>query len=178
MNIILFVALESELPPSTVPENVEIYYTGVGKVNAAIKTTNILTNKNPENTLVINYGSAGTNSLSKNQLYKCTKFEQSDIDTRPLTEHKGETPFEINMPTIIMFSDDGKLCSTADLFQTSPSSEIVEMEAYSIAKACKILGFDFVAYKFISDDGSSDEWTENHKNGKDLFLNVLNEILS
>ena len=49
----------------------------------------------------------------------------------------------------------------------------VDMEAYSIAKVCKIFGFDFVAYKFVSDDGNADEWEQNHMNGADLFMRVL-----
>ena len=182
MNIVLFVALESELKNVNLPENVEIYYTGVGKVNAAIKATSVLSVKDSKNTLVINYGSAGSKILSKNCLYKCTKFEQADMDARPLVNDIGETPYDEmiyeNMPKVIMFNedDDGYLCSTADKFQENPSAHLVDMESYSIAKVCKIFGFDFVAYKFVSDDGNSEEWKENHKNGAELFLRELNEV--
>jgi adenosylhomocysteine nucleosidase len=182
MNIILFVALESELPADLLPENVEIYYTGVGKVNAAINATSVLSFKDCENTLVINYGSAGSKKLNKNHLYKCTKFEQSDMDARPLTKNIGITPYDENIypeiSSIIDFYDDGLLCSTADRFQENPSAMLVDMEAYSIAKVCKILGFNFVAYKFVSDDGNFDEWKENHKNGDELFLRELNEVIN
>jgi nucleoside phosphorylase len=51
------------------------------------------------------------------------------------------------------------------------------MEAYSIAKACKIYGFDFTAYKYISDSGDSNDWEENHRKGTDLFLKQLNYLL-
>lgn len=184
-NIVIFVALESELPNVNLPDNVEIYYTGVGKVNAAIKATNVLSVKNSENTLVINYGSAGSKILSKNNIYKCSKFEQSDMDARPLVESIGETPFDNciyeNMPNMISFDDGydskGYLCSTADKFQENPSAPLVDMEAYSIAKVCKIFGFDFVAYKFVSDDGNSEEWQENHHNGAKLFLRELTFLI-
>jgi adenosylhomocysteine nucleosidase len=182
VNIILFVALESELPAELLPENVEIYYTGVGKVNAAIKATSILATKDIKNTLVINYGSAGSKKLDKNHLYKCTKFEQADMDARPLTENISITPYDEKIypeiPPIIEFYDDGLLCSTADRFQENPSAILVDMEAYSIAKVCKILGFNFLAYKFVSDDGNSEEWKENHKNGDELFLRELNEVIN
>ena len=75
-----------------------------------------------------------------------------------------------------MFEDSGYLCSTADKFQENPSAPIVDMEAYSIAKVCKIFGFDFAAYKFISDDGNANEWEENHMNGADLFKDVLSDL--
>lgn len=186
MNIILFVALESELTANSVPENVEIYYTGVGKVNAAIKATSILSVKNSKNTLVINYGSAGSKLLVKNNLYKCTKFEQADMDARPLVDNIGVTPYDEiiyqNISQVILFGendyDSGYLCSTADKFQENPSAPLVDMEAYSIAKVCKIFGFDFLAYKFVSDDGNSNEWIENHKNGAELFLQELKNIIN
>ena len=182
-NIILFVALESEFPNVNLPNNVEIHYTGVGKVNAAIKAATILSVKDSKNTLVINYGSAGSKELSKNYLYRCTKFEQADMDARPLVDSIGQTPFDEmiyeNMSKVIMFDDvygSGYLCSTADKFQENPSAYLVDMESYSIAKVCKIFGFDFVAYKFVSDDGNSEEWKENHKNGVLYFLKELELI--
>jgi nucleoside phosphorylase len=52
------------------------------------------------------------------------------------------------------------------------------MEAYSIAKVCKIYGFDFRAYKYISDGGDIDEWEVNHSKGKELFVAELNKILN
>lgn len=182
MNIVLFVALETELPAENLPDNVEIYYTGVGKVNSAIKATSVLSVKDSKNTLVINYGSAGSKILNKNCLYRCSKFQQADMDARPLVDNIGETPYDEmvyeNMPDIISFGCDGYLCSTADKFQENPISDLVDMESYSIAKVCKIFGFDFQAYKFVSDDGNSEEWKENHKNGALYFLKVLDEIIS
>jgi len=181
-NIILFVALESELPNVNLPDNVEIHYTGVGKVNAAIKATSVLSVKDSKNTLVVNYGSAGSKVFNKNYLYRCTKFYQADMDARPLVDNIGKTPYDEmiyeNMSKVIMFDkdEDGYLCSTADKFQENPSAHLVDMESYSIAKVCKIFGFDFVAYKFVSDDGNSDEWKENHKNGAFYFLQELELI--
>jgi adenosylhomocysteine nucleosidase len=183
-NIILFVALESELPSENLPDNVEIHYTGVGKVNAAIKATSVLSVKDSRNTLVINYGSAGSNVLDKNHLYRCTKFYQSDMDARPLVDAIGKTPYDEmvyeNIPKVIMFNEDvygiGYLCSTADKFQENPSAHLVDMESYSIAKVCKIFGYDFVAYKFVSDDGNGEEWKENHMNGIFYFLKELELI--
>jgi adenosylhomocysteine nucleosidase len=177
-NIIVFVALPTEF--ETDNQNITVVYTGVGKVNSSIMATKTLHLYNPQETIVLNYGSAGSKVLNKNLLYKCTKFEQSDMDARPLVENIGVTPYDNeiypNIESLIVFEDSGYLCSTADKFQENPSAPLVDMEAYSIAKVCKIFGFDFAAYKFVSDDGNANEWEQNHMNGADLFREVLNEI--
>ena len=176
-NIVVFVALPYEFQIDH--PDITVVYTGVGKVNAAIMATKTLPLYNPEDTIVYNYGSAGSKVLVKNLLYKCTRFQQSDMDARPLVDSIGITPYDEeiypSISNIIEFDEElsGYLCSTADRFQENPSAPIVDMEAYSIAKVCKIFGFDFVAYKFVSDDGNADEWEQNHMNGADLFMRVL-----
>ena len=179
-HIILFVALESELPQELVPPNVSVYYTGVGKVNAAIKATEVLSGLLPNfNATVLNYGSAGSNTIPKGTLADCRYFIQNDMHTPFGKTH--ETPFdseiypEIKEPTIEFGS--GYVCRTQDKFEDNPQG-IFDMEAYSIAKVCKIHGFDFRAYKYISDGGDIDEWEENHSKGKELFVAELNKILN
>jgi adenosylhomocysteine nucleosidase len=177
-HIILFVALESELPKELVPPNVSVYYTGVGKVNAAIKATEVLSGLLYDfNLTVLNYGSAGSNTIPKGTLADCRYFIQQDMITPFGKTH--ETPFdseiytEIKEPTIEFGS--GYVCRTQDKFEDNPQG-IFDMEAYSIAKVCKIYGFDFRAYKYISDAGDSDEWKENHSKGASLFLEQLKKI--
>ena len=76
--IILFVALESELPKDIIPNSVDVYYTGVGKVNAAIKSTQVLSQARnyDSDVLVVNYGSAGSNTLPVGTLVECKHFVQ------------------------------------------------------------------------------------------------------
>jgi adenosylhomocysteine nucleosidase len=52
---------------------------------------------------------------------------------------------------------------------------VCDMEAYSIAKVCKIYGFDFVSYKYISDNGDANDWKQNHNKGIEKFLEKLKE---
>ena len=183
-HIILFVALESELPQDLVPEGVEIYYTGVGKVNAAIRATEVIKGYifggwRAEDVIVLNYGSAGSNTIPKGTLADCRYFIQNDMNTPFGKTH--ETPFdseiypEITEPTIEFGT--GYVCRTQDKFEDNPQG-IFDMEAYAIAKVCKIYGFDFTAYKYISDSGNIDEWEENHSKGKELFIEQLNKILN
>ena len=181
-HIILFVALESELPRELVPENVSVYYTGVGKVNAAIKATQVILgflmgHWKAEDTIVLNYGSAGSNTIPKGTLADCRYFIQNDMNTPFGKSH--ETPFdeliypELKEPTIEFGT--GYVCRTQDKFEDNPQG-VFDMEAYSIAKVCKIYGFNFTAYKYISDSGDVSDWEENHSKGADLFLEQLKKI--
>jgi adenosylhomocysteine nucleosidase len=184
MKIKLFVALETELPKELIPEGVEVFYTGVGKVNAAIKATEVLSPTYEvynTNTMVLNYGSAGSKSTPTHSLVECKVFVQEDMDGRPFSPLK-TTPFDKEMyPQIgdepIIFGAGGYLCHTQDHFEQNPKNGVFDMEAYALAKVCKIYGYDFKAYKFISDDGNPDDWEENHHLGAELFLKELNKYL-
>lgn len=180
--IILFVALESELPKELVPPNVYVYYTGVGKVNAAIRATQVLTGFQTsgwvaEDVIVLNYGSAGSTTIPKGTLADCRYFIQQDMNTPFGKQHA--TPFdELVYPQLkesTLEFGTGYVCRTQDKFEDNPNG-IFDMEAYAIAKVCKIYGFDFTAYKYISDGGDTDEWEANHSKGATLFLEQLNKI--
>ena len=74
-----------------------VLYTGVGKVNAAYKLTERLSDSNyyslkPK--LVINYGTAGSRELPIGELVDCTKFIQRDMDATQFGFLRGQTPFE------------------------------------------------------------------------------------
>jgi adenosylhomocysteine nucleosidase len=178
MQIKVFVAIPSELPKEICPEGFELIYTGVGKVNAAIRATQSLMQADPKETVVINYGSAGSNIHPIHSIIKCKKFQQADMDARPLSPDWGHTPFDdIIHPHvetgILIFNEEGGTCTTQDKFQLRPVFEVNDMEAYGIAKVCRILGFDFTAYKFISDSGDANEWADNHHLGIEGFLDIL-----
>ena len=180
-HIILFVALESELPKELVPPNVSLYYTGVGKVNAAIKTTEVLRGFGmggwePDDVVVLNYGSAGSNTIPKGTLAKCRHFVQNDMNTPFAPNHN--TPFDdLLYPELkdpILCFGNGYVCKTQDRFEDNPQG-IFDMEAYSIAKVCKMYGFNFTAYKYISDGGDANDWEANHQKGAQLFLEKLKQ---
>jgi adenosylhomocysteine nucleosidase len=178
MHIKLFVAIPSELPRDLCPEGVDLIYTGVGKVNAAISATQNLMHLNPRNTIVLNYGSAGSAVHPVHSILKCKRFQQADMDARPLMEHKGHTPFDDLLyphveKDILVFDEEGVLCTTQDTFQQIPEYEVNDMEAYGIAKVCRILGMDFTSYKFISDSGDANDWEDNHHLGTEGFLEIL-----
>jgi len=161
----------------------DVLYTGVGKVNATYKLTELLTRVYGKDRfdLVINYGTAASKTYSG--LVDCTKFIQRDMDATPMGLKIGETPFD-NEPSMIDFSHIknpiGKnlTCYTGDSFVTDIQyMDVVDMEAYALAKTCRNLEIDFVSYKYISDDGNADDWEKNCGKGVEEFKKLLNEIL-
>ena len=161
----------------------DVLYTGVGKVNATYKLTELLTRVYGKDRfdLVINYGTAASKTYSG--LVDCTKFIQRDMDATTMGLKIGETPFD-KEPSMIDFSHIknpiGKnlTCYTGDSFVTDIQyMDVVDMEAYALAKTCRNFGIDFVSYKYISDDGNADDWEKNCGKGTKEFKKLLNEIL-
>ena len=178
-NTLIVSALHREIPNRWEDglENHSILYTGVGKVNATYNLTKVLMDDREEYDLVINYGTAASKTYSG--LVDCTKFIQRDMDATPMGLKIGETPFD-KEPSMIDFSHIknpiGKnlCCYTGDSFVTDIQyMDVVDMEAYALAKTCRNFGIDFVSYKYISDDGNADDWEKNCGKGMEEFKKVL-----
>jgi len=141
-------------------------FLGVGKINATLKTIELINRFKPKE--IINFGTAGALNNKLNGIIECTKFYQRDMDCRGLLNFKlGQTPFDkINE---IITSENGYSCGSGDNFVTKKIEmdvDVVDMEAYAIAKVCTIKKVKFRCFKFISDnaDHSADnDWNENLK---------------
>jgi len=173
----------------------QILYTGVGKVNATLKLTQRLHSSHlhympimPK--LVINYGTAGSRKVKKKTLADCTKFIQRDMDVTGLGFMRGETPFEQDPPFIIQqqnieFNPIGRnaTCGTGDNFAEDKSQyygEVVDMEAYALAKVCYLYDVPFISFKYITDgadEQAHEDWEANLADGIEVFKEkVLSEI--
>ena len=92
----------------------------------------------------------------------------------------GETPFD-NINEIIL-SKSGYSCGTGDNFVTGAiplKVDLVDMEAYALAKVCLIEKINFRCFKFISDNADESanvDWIENCKKGAKLFEHKLKEL--
>jgi adenosylhomocysteine nucleosidase len=167
MNKLFVAALKEE----TVGLNY-FHHIGVGKINVTYNLSKLIYKYKP--TKVINYGTAGAIKKGLSGIVECTKFYQRDMDVRGLLDLKlGETPFDnINE---IMNSDEGYSCGSGDSFvnnQIEMDVDLVDMEAYALAKVCKLESIDFKCFKYISDnadDSASIDWIENCKKGAKLF---------
>ena len=57
--------------------------------------------------------------------------------------------------------------------------DLVDMEAYALAKVCKLENVKFRCFKYVSDradENAPNDWTENCKKGAKLFQNKLKEF--
>ena len=155
------------------------YHIGVGKINAAYNLTKLINKLKPLE--VINYGTAGAVKKKLSGMVECTRFYQRDMDARGLLDLKlGETPFD-NINEIII-SDEGYSCGSGDSFvnkQIEMNVDVVDMEAYALAKVCKLEGLKFKCFKYISDNADSSaslDWIENCKKGAKLFQNKMSDF--
>ena len=90
-NTLILVALEAELPNEMIP-SWNVAYTGVGKVNAALKGSEYVARYKPMN--LINFGTAGALNPELSGLLEVTQFFQRDMDARDMGFALGQTPFE------------------------------------------------------------------------------------
>ena len=155
------------------------YHIGVGKINATYNLLKLINKFKPNQ--VINFGSAGDIKKETYGIVECTKFYQRDMDVRGLLDLKlGETPFD-NINEIIN-SDEGFSCGSGDSFvnnKTEMNVDLVDMEAYALAKVCKLENVKFRCFKYISDNAdidASSDWIENCKKGAELFQIKIKEF--
>ena len=88
---------------------------------------------------------------------------------------------KIEVPTFFPELPKG-ICGTGDRFEVGPpqvTCDLVDMEAYSIAKVCRKLGVGFTAVKYItdgSDDQAHKDWFENLKPASRQLLAVYESL--
>jgi len=143
-----------------------LLYTGVGKVNAAAALARRLAELRCAGTspaLVINLGTAGSRTIAAHTLVACNRFLQRDMDVSGLGFPAGVTPFDdtpavIEFPTVFAHLSQAT-CSTADSFAThlhAVDGDVVDMEAYALAKVCLREGVRFGCAKYITDGADGD----------------------
>lgn len=153
---------------------VAVLYTGIGKVNAAYALTRRLTEYRcgglplPH---VLNFGTAGSQRRPTGALIECTAFIQRDMDVTGLGVPRGTTPFEDLPPQLevepIFAQLDRGVCGSGDSFVISASAnecDVLDMEAYALAKVCRLEGCAFNAAKFVTDGADHAAATAWHSN--------------
>lgn len=170
---------------------IEILYTGVGKVNAAIALTRRLAHLSREGRgppLVVNFGTAGSARIPAKTLVACRRFVDRDMDVAALGFAPGVTPFD-ELPPMLEFPAvfaglPEAVCGSGDSFATSdhgPACDVVDMEAYALAKACRSEGAGFACAKYVSDgadENAAAHWKENVAGAADRFLALYRELVS
>ena len=180
--LLIITALESELKRESLPSGVEIVYSGVGKINAAITSIKAIHQYSPKR--ILNFGTAGKIKPELQGLLEIGKVIQRDMDAEPLAP-RGSTPF-CNRPQ--EYLSTGKfLCGSGDSFVTSYDSwlhsqgvDVVDMELFAIAAIAHEHHIPWQSFKYITDEAnenSGEDWQAKVHHGQDLFLDQIKDIL-
>lgn len=178
MNELILFALESESPTFFQKYN-NVFEIGVGKVNSAINTMYLINLYKPKR--IINLGTAGGITVESG-IYRINKFFQHDVNLMALGLKPGQHFNDIN--SVIELEGEGKSCASGDLFVTEPNKlrlncDIIEMEAYSVAKAAISTNTQFEVYKYITDiadDAAPLTWQEHVSKGEQHYYSVLEHL--
>lgn len=179
--LLLVMALEGEGQGKLEALGHEVLYCGVGKVNASYRLAKMLAQGGISG--VLNLGSAGSAVFPRGELVEATSYMQRDIDATGLGFALGETPFdeapkEIVFPQVFNHLKTGR-CSSGDGFLQGlcpVQGELIDMEAYALAKVCWHEQLPFASVKYIT-DGADDtahcDWQENLRHAAQAFANLL-----
>lgn len=155
---------------------IPIHIVGVGKVNAAINTYKLIKKYNP--TKVINFGSCGNlKNHFVGEVYKIGEV-YDDFYGCVVPEHE---PITVNLSPYTLFTTDtfyDKFATYSDSYhQHINRCDFVDMEGYSIAKVCKDENISVSLYKWVSDDGSTEDWLPNASKGYNNFKVIFKQWL-
>ena len=167
-----------------------IIFTGVGKINATYfltKKLDELKQKNNFPKYVINLGSCGSKKYKKGSLVYCNKFIQRDMDATAFGYEKFMTPSDI-FPLIlehdkIIDNLPEGVCGSGDSFVTTEKVDdkidLVDMEAYALARVCKLEKIDFIAIKYITDgldENGGNDWEKEVRSSAQIMFDYLKSI--
>ena len=155
---------------------IPIHIIGVGKVNAAVNTYKLIKKYKP--TKVINFGSCGNlKNHSVGEVYKIGEV-YDDFYGCVVPEHE---PITVNLSPYKLFTTDTFYDNTAvyskHYHNMINKCNLVDMEGYSIAKVCKAENISVSLYKWVSDDGSHNDWLLNAAKGYNNFKVIFEEWL-
>jgi len=183
-------ALEIESQGLFAARSVPVLYTGLGKVNAAYRLARALGEHRARHgnlPRVVNFGTVGSPTLPAGTVVACRRFVQRDMDVSGLGFELGTTPFE-DVPAMLEFAAmlpdlPHGVCGTGDRFETGKPAvacDVIDMEAYALAKVCHLEGAEFGAVKFVTDGADGDagvDWQANLPRAARAFVEHYERLL-
>lgn len=165
---------------------VDVLFTGVGKVNAAYQLARRVVVSPPS--LVVNFGTAGSSRHPRGAVLACRRFLQRDMDVSGLGFVVGQTPFE-NVPRELEFPPVFRrlpeaICGTGDRFETTAldhACDVVDMEAYALAKVCWLERVPFACAKYVSDgadENAGTHWEAELEAAAQVFVRLYAELVA
>ncbi len=184
-DVLVVMALDIESQGVFERAGVPVLFTGVGKVNAAHALTRRLIEIRQSGAAlphVINFGTAGSHTFATGTVVACRAFVQRDMDVTALGFARGTTPFDA-LPPMLEFPDTFAhlphgICSSADAFETrgrEVACDVLDMEAYALAKVCWLEQARFTCVKFITDGAdhaAAGDWQANLPRAASEFLAI------
>lgn len=170
---------------------IPVLYTGVGKVNATYALTRRLAEyvrAGAPMPRVINFGTAGSHRHLTGTILECHAFVQRDMDVTGLGVPLGVTPFEdvparLEFPALFPHLPPG-VCGSGDSFVMSEGTlecDVVDMEAYALAKVCWLEQVVFTSVKYVTDGAdhaAGQDWHSNLKLAADQFLSLYRQLFA
>ena len=184
--ILTVFALEEETQNLFADANV--LYTGVGKVNASYALTKAIVQNRPD--IIINLGTAGSKNFNYGQMVLCEKFIQRDMNATVFGYENFVTPSDstpqiLEIPSSLsQFFQNRGICGTGDSFETKITGNelynVVDMEAFALAKIAFVEKIPFICVKFVSDganDNAPSIWSESLQIGAKKMRESYNLIV-
>lgn len=181
---LVVMALEAESQGLLEAAGYPVLYCGVGKVNAAQAIAWRLAEYGSKPLpLVLNCGTAGSPHHARHALVAPNQFIQRDMDATGLGFRFGQTPFDtlsdmLEFPVLFPALPSG-ICASGDSFlQGTPPlpCDVIDMEAYALAKICALRGAQFGSIKYIT-DGADEEahlhWQDNLRHAAKAFVQAM-----
>ena len=190
-SILVVMAMKEESQGLFEARGISVLYTSLGKVNAAYHLSKALAERKAQGLVtkaVINFGTAGSFTLATHSTVECSGFVQKDMDVSALGIPLGVTPFE-NSPKIIEVPRrlghlPAGICGTGDKFETEASKvpcDVVDMEAFALAKVCWFEKIPFASVKYItdgSDENAHKDWVANLPAAAKSFIVAYDQLLT
>lgn len=159
----LLVVAATRAEAAHVPPGLDVVVTGIGKTAAAVATTRALARRDPARTVVVNIGTAGALRAGLEGLYLPGTVLNHDMNAAAVRA-LGFDPQE----RLEIDGGDDTVLASGDTFVTdsilrdvlAKRAQLVDMEAYAVAYACRTMGVPVRLVKHVSDnaDESAMDW--------------------
>ena len=180
---IIITALRTELDPERLPNNIQIFYSGIGKINAAMTTFKAIAQCQPAR--ILNFGTVGAVRPQVQGLIEIQRVVQRDMIAEPLSP-RGRVPF-CERPHEYFSGNGQHTCGTGDSFVTAKDPwfdtqqvDVVDMELFAIAAVAHDHNIAWRSFKYVTDhtnEDSGQDWQEKAHTGERLFLDILQNVL-
>lgn len=168
-------ATEQEYGPE-LRKRIHPLITGVGPVEAASVTSEVLTRLKAEGELphlVFSLGSAGSRNLEHAEVYQLASVSYRDMDCSPLGFARGVVPF-LDEPAVIPIPQQipglasASIATGASIVSGNTydaiEADMVDMESYAVYRAAKRFGVPMIGLRGITDGKSElsryEDWAD------------------